>query len=388
MSNFTTHIEIFRCLLDYLIKLKFIHRKNQLYFFFPTYSTGGATKVHRDILKSLGKKQNLTFFCRWSDNDQFKNNFDTHSICFDLTKIKTKKNRFYNIIRKVLIKNINNSNQAKILGSNTEYFYDLIPEIKNESCQIIDVIHGYAPYSTDGVVFWSLRYIEKITKRIVVSKHIKTNLIDLYKKNNKDSTLSDRIQVIRNKISFQEKEIIKKTDGQLIVLYAGRFCNVDKNTNAFLEISNNFIGNKQLRFIAAGFNEDRIKKETYTNCEIVGALSENDLYNLYCKSHILISPSTYESVGLSILEAMYYKNTIIASNVGGVSDNIENNKNGILLDFENNKQFIDAVSNTLNQLLNDREKINLLAENATEYIRKTYLNDNFELKYKSLLDCK
>ena len=85
---------------------------------------------------------------------------------------------------------------------------------------------------------------------------------------------------------------------------------------------------------------------------------------------------------------MYYKNTIIASNVGGVSDNIENNKNGILLDFENNKQFIDAVSNTLHQLLNDREKINLLAENAAEYIRKTYLNDNFELKYNSLLDCK
>ena len=85
---------------------------------------------------------------------------------------------------------------------------------------------------------------------------------------------------------------------------------------------------------------------------------------------------------------MYYKNTIIASNVGGVSDNIENNKNGILLDFENNKQFIDAVSNTLQQLLNDPEKINRLAENAAEYIRKTYLNDNFELKYNSLLDYK
>ena len=388
MSNLTTHIAIFRCFLVYFIKLKFIHRKNQLYFFFPTYSTGGATKVHRDILKSLEKKQNLTFFCRWSDNDQFKNDFDTHSICFDLTKIKTKKNRYYNIIRKVLIKNINNSNHAKILGSNTKYFYDLIPEIKNESCQIIDVIHGYAPYSTDGVVFWSLRDVEKITKRIVVSRHIKLNLIDLYKKNNIDITLSDRIKVIKNKISFQEKEVIKKTDGQLIVLYAGRFCNVDKNTNAFLEISNKFIGNKQLQFIAAGFNEDRIKTETYTNCEILGALSENNLINLYCKSHILISPSTYESVGLSILEAMIYKNMIIASNVGGVSDNIENNKNGVLLDFENNNQFIDAVTKTLHQLLNDREKINRLAENAAEYVRKTYLNDNFELSYKSLLDFK
>jgi len=85
-------------------------------------------------------------------------------------------------------------------------------------------------------------------------------------------------------------------------------------------------------------------------------------------SKILVVPSRIESLPQVIKEAFYLKIPVIATNVGGIPEIIENQKTGILIPPENLEKMIDAINNLLsNDLLIDN-----ITKNAFELI-----NDNF-----------
>lgn len=72
---------------------------------------------------------------------------------------------------------------------------------------------------------------------------------------------------------------------------------------------------------------------------------------------ILVMPSKVEALGLSAIEAMALSKPVIASNIGGLSDFI-NEKNGALCN--NLEEFIENIEN----ILNDRKKYSEMANNA------------------------
>ena len=56
------------------------HKKN--IFIFPVFHTGGAEKVHLDIVKSFTKKDNLVIFTNKSYNMHFLEEFEKHAKTF------------------------------------------------------------------------------------------------------------------------------------------------------------------------------------------------------------------------------------------------------------------------------------------------------------------
>jgi glycosyltransferase involved in cell wall biosynthesis len=56
------------------------------------------------------------------------------------------------------------------------------------------------------------------------------------------------------------------------------------------------------------------------------------LAGYYTQADVLLLPSRTEGVPLAALEAMSFGNIVIATNVGGLNEVIENGKNGFLLD--------------------------------------------------------
>ena len=64
---------------------------------------------------------------------------------------------------------------------------------------------------------------------------------------------------------------------------------------------------------------------------------------LFQTADIFVHPSIFESFGISILEAMSYQLPIIATPVGGITDLVENNVNGILIEPGNKKQLYEAI---------------------------------------------
>ena len=89
------------------------------------------------------------------------------------------------------------------------------------------------------------------------------------------------------------------------------------------------------------------------------------------ESKILIVPSRMESIPQVIKEAFFLKIPVIATNVGGIPEIIENGKTGILIPPENQEKTLSSINNLLkNKILSKR-----LSENAYNFI-----NENFSWK--------
>jgi glycosyltransferase involved in cell wall biosynthesis len=74
-------------------------------------------------------------------------------------------------------------------------------------------------------------------------------------------------------------------------------------------------------------------KEAPTNAEFVGFLKQDQLAQFYENTRCLVLPSTcYEMFPLVLLEAMSFRVPVIAANIGGIPEIIEDGKSGLLFE--------------------------------------------------------
>jgi len=99
-------------------------------------------------------------------------------------------------------------------------------------------------------------------------------------------------------------------------------------------------------------------------------------------SNVLIVPSRMESIPQVIKEAFYLKIPVVATNVGGVSEIVENEITGILIPPENPEKMIDAINN----LLDDNLLMDKLTKNAFEFITKNFTWEVLLPKYIELYE--
>ena len=99
-------------------------------------------------------------------------------------------------------------------------------------------------------------------------------------------------------------------------------------------------------------------------------------------SQVLVLPSRIESVPQSILEAFYLKIPVIATNVGGVHELVNNNKTGLLVTPNDSKELLEKI----NYLLNDIDLCNRLANNAHEFVMKNFSWEVLLPKYVKLYE--
>ena len=89
-------------------------------------------------------------------------------------------------------------------------------------------------------------------------------------------------------------------------------------------------------------------------------LTEIDVYGLL--SGMDMSPHT-------ILEASIMKKPVLATNVGGIPESIQNGKTGYLIEEGNYDEWIKRI----NELIQDKEKINQMGINGHDFVIKNFL---------------
>ena len=99
-------------------------------------------------------------------------------------------------------------------------------------------------------------------------------------------------------------------------------------------------------------------------------------------STLLVVPSRMESIPQVIKEAFYLKIPVVATNVGGIPEIIENKITGILIPPEDPKKMIEAINN----LLNDEQLMTNLKNNAFEFISKNFSWETLLPKYIELYE--
>ena len=112
---------------------------------------------------------------------------------------------------------------------------------------------------------------------------------------------------------------------------------------------------------------------------------EDAMKNLKASS-IIVIPSRMESIPQVIKEAFYLKIPVIASDIEGISEIIQHNKNGILITLEDKNKFVVAINN----LLKDEKLAEKISNSAYDYLMKHFTWDVLFSKYlkfyKDLMD--
>jgi trehalose synthase len=111
------------------------------------------------------------------------------------------------------------------------------------------------------------------------------------------------------------------------------------------------------------------------NAAIVNALQR--------RADVIVQKSLAEGFGLTVAEAMWKARPTIASRVGGIQDQIEPDRSGLLVDPTDLPQFGDAVT----RLLDDPDAARALGEAARTRVCRQYLAPHhLERHFRLLLD--
>ncbi len=125
--------------------------------------------------------------------------------------------------------------------------------------------------------------------------------------------------------------------------------------------------------------------------KFLGRLPNDRLPNYYAAADLFVGPSVVaesgdtEGQGVVFLEAFAAQLCVLATNTGGISEVIEDGKNGILVAPRSPKQLANAMA----QLLTDEQRRHTLAANAYEKVWNAYdwskIAMAFDQLYQSVL---
>ncbi|TPE40002.1 glycosyltransferase [Pontibacter mangrovi] len=103
----------------------------------------------------------------------------------------------------------------------------------------------------------------------------------------------------------------------------------------------------------------------------------NDVMQILMHATAFLIPSLIEGLPAVILEAMYCQTPVVANNVGGISE-IVNDETGWLIDKGDIQGFINAVT----EVLVDDDKVRYKVANAHQLVTGEYMNSQVAARFK------
>ena len=352
-----------------------------VYFFtygysLETWNEAGILNREIKLFKELIKKHNLKFTIITYGNES--------DLAFDLDKninivpiytlVKKSKNKFINLLNsfflsKKIYKKIDRFDvikQNQLLGSwvsilfklrsrkplYTRTGYDMFLFSLKEKKSVFKVTLYYL-LTQITLYFSNLYSITSTQDRNFLSKFFIVNKKKLVKRPNWVENIYDK--------KFMERK--SKT-----ILSVGR---LEKQKN-YEHLIKSLVGtNFSLDIVGDGSNKDRLQTlaENYSvQINFLGILNNEDLLKLYTEYKYFVSSSLFEGNPKAILEAMSSGCVVIAKDIPNNSEIINNRKNGILFNEENN----------LNNILLNIEKIENLEEISSDSIEHTKIFNSID----------
>ncbi len=215
------------------------------------------------------------------------------------------------------------------------------------------------------------KFINNIHKKIALKKLKNILLIApskfIYKK--LKNTGYKKVKLIYNSVDMSPK----RTSYKKTIMYSGRISS-EKGLQTIIGILDK-IKNYRILILGEGPMKKKLQ-ESYKNIEFLGFQNPERYYQ---KSSILVMPSIWEEAfGRSTLEAMSYGLCVIGSNTGGTPELIVPYKTGLLFEPGN----ADDFEKKINYLLENPEKIKLMGNNASNFIKKKYNYKEMIRNYK------
>lgn len=132
-----------------------------------------------------------------------------------------------------------------------------------------------------------------------------------------------------------------------VLLFVGRLV-WEKNLDILVEAYRRLKGKKGAAFVVAGEGpaKEQLKKRM-PDAKFFGQLDRNELSTVYASSDIFVFPSTTETFGLVVLEAMASRLPAVGAGAGGVKEIIEDGVTGFLAKPNDAEDFIAKIGRLL-----------------------------------------
>jgi glycosyltransferase involved in cell wall biosynthesis len=360
-------------------------RETRTFFFFPFYHTGGAELVHLNIVKATQGKT-VTFFTLPSANAHFLSEFQQYTDCQIIEKMIRIGWRKKLMLRCISFK-INRQKSATVFGCHSLFFYELLPYLKKD-IKCIDLIHAFTHADEPGFEKESLPYIQRLNKRVTISKKGKKDLIEQYEKMKISVDLTNRIEVIYNSTNFTCSEIPNKATDVFNVVYVGRN-SPEKRISLMGKIATELKKiNEEFNFIFVGEDlELGVNPEDCESCIFTGNITElEELEQIYRSAHVVLIASTREGIPMVLIEGMVFGVIPVSTDVGGVTEIVEHNVNGKIVPFSNSQsQEKELFLTAITHLKEDNALFKLCSQNSYEKAKKSFSESAFRKKYIEII---
>ena len=247
-------------------------------------------------------------------------------------------------------------------------------------------IHSIPEFDSPGFkkYLYSLFFNFFNIKGIAISKSIEDKS-KIYFKTSNIITVENGIDIekFKSNISIENRSSNR-------ILHVGRFVDVKNQQLLIRAVKEIDDLDFNLTFVGEGDTLEenkRLVKELGLEKKIDFLGKRSDINTIMDQNSIFVLCSKIEGAPISIIEAMTNGMAIISTNVGGVSDFIENDKEGILIQANSKDCLVKAIK----KLLNNNEKIYMLSKNAIKksekYNMKQCIKQHIKLYKDVLIKC-
>jgi glycosyltransferase involved in cell wall biosynthesis len=257
------------------------------------------------------------------------------------------------------------------------------------SALVLHVYHGHVLAGYFGAAkTWVARRAERALARVsdhllAVSPRVKSDLVSY------GVAPADRISVIEPGVDLDTLQSCRESRGALrrelgvapdvpLVGIVGRLCPI-KNHDLFLEVAARIAAVLPgVRFLVVGDGElgSAIRARAHRlglSNRVIFAGWRSDLAQVYSDLDVLVSCSHNEGMPISLIEAMAAGCPVLATNVGGVPDLIDDHQTGLLVPDRDPSR----LTATLLGLLQDGELARGLAASAQSHVRARFGTSRF-----------
>ena len=238
--------------------------------------------------------------------------------------------------------------------------------MKNSPGKKILTIHGIFSEQIDQLHGKTTGNISKKYEKDALSW---ADMITVISKESYDyyTSLGHKVIQIPNAIDISSLSTDEDRKYEKQVLFAGRLSK-EKGVKTLIEICKKLPHDIHLIIIGDGPEVENLKKleSSQNNIHYLGSKNHQQTISLIKGSDVLVQPSFSEGISTTILESMACKTAIVASNVGGNLELIQDQESGILVEPTNPEMFCEKII----ELISDKSLRNKLSTLSYENVKK------------------
>ncbi len=275
------------------------------------------------------------------------------------------------------------------------FLYCALSQLFSKRCKLVFTEHSGA-FSLSRRHRWLLRLLYPVVDRkVMVSEELRAFYIEKLRVKEKGLVTIyngvDRPEFANNVICDKVKEELQ-LQGKFIVGTAVRLM-PQKGLGYLVDAFKSLVEKEENIFLLI-IGDGRSRNELEERVQALGLQNNvcflgyrDDAVQLLPLFDIYILPSLWEGLPLGLLEAMFSRKAVIATEVGGIPEVVTSGENGILIPPADSEAIVQAVL----RLYNNDEEREKIGANALQSVEKSYstatMVNRYQELYQELMRC-